>query len=625
MFNIPEELKKLPEKPGVYIMKDKNDNILYVGKAVVLKNRVRQYFQKTNKTERIKKMVSQIDHFEYIVVDSEMEALILECNLIKLHRPKYNVLLKDDKMYPYIKLTLNEDFPTLRITRKKLNDGAKYYGPYTNAFAVKETVDFLNQTFMLKHCRKIFKPGKLESPCLNYHIKRCQGICAGYVSKEDYAKTIKQVMLFLDGKVDDILKGLRVEMEEASRNMNYEKAANLRDKMYSIENLSQKQKIDSFHENDIDVIGVIKSLNKASLELFRIRLGKMIGGENFIFDDVQDISEGVIISDFMKQFYAEDNIPNKIIFRYEFEDMELIRQRLMELTSGRNVEFKIPQKGEKMRFIEMAEKNAFISLQNKTDVIKTEDNMNKLRKLLDLNEMPRRIESYDISNISGTDTVAGIIVFENGKPKKSEYRRIKIKTVQGQNDVMCMRETLLRRLKYCTPEFLNESSYRIENSGDEKLVPKKNPFGPAPNLILMDGGITQVRVAVEVLDEYHLSIPVYGLVKNDKHRTRGIVDRDGKEFDVSDPDIINFVTFIQDEVHKTAIEYHRKLRDKLTSQSVLDDIPGIGEKRKQNLLKKFKTVQNVLNATEEELGMVDGIDKKTAKEIFVFIHSLDTK
>ena len=625
MFNIPEELKKLPEKPGVYIMKDKNDNILYVGKAVVLKNRVRQYFQKTNKTERIKKMVSQIDHFEYIVVDSEMEALILECNLIKLHRPKYNVLLKDDKMYPYIKLTINEDFPTLRITRKKLHDGAKYYGPYTNAYAVKETVDFLNQTFMLKHCRKIFKPGKLETPCLNYHIKRCPGICAGYISKEDYAKIIKQVMLFLDGKVDDILKNLKVEMEEASKNMNYEKAADLRDKMYSIENLSQKQKIDSFHENDIDVIGVIKSLNKASLELFRIRSGKMIGGENFIFDDVQDISEGSLISDFMKQFYAEDNIPNRIIFRFEFEDMELMRKRLIELAGGRNVEFKIPQKGEKMRFVEMAEKNAFISLQNKTDVIKTEDNMNKLRKLLNLKEMPRRIESYDISNISGTDTVAGIIVFENGKPKKNEYRRIKIKTVEGQNDVMCMRETLLRRLKYCVPEYLKANSLSSENGDENSTTSKKNPFGPAPNLILMDGGITQVRVAVDVLEEYHLNIPVYGLVKNDKHRTRGIVDRDGNEFDVSDPDIINFVTFIQDEVHKTAIEYHRKLRDKHTSKSVLDEIPGIGEKRKQNLLRRFKTVQNVVNATEEELASVDGIDKKTAKEIFVFLHTLDTK
>lgn len=598
MFNISEELKKLPEKPGVYIMKDKDDNILYVGKAVVLKNRVRQYFQKTNKTARIEKMVSLIDHFEYIVVDSEMEALILECNLIKLHRPKYNVLLKDDKMYPYIKLTLNEAFPTLRVTRKKFNDGAKYYGPYTNALAVKDTVDFLNQTFMLKHCRKIFKDGKIETPCLNYHIKRCMGICAGKVSKEEYMKTIKQVMMFLDGKVDDIMKALKEEMKKAALEMNYEKAAMIRDKMYSIENLSQKQKIDNFRENDIDVIGIVKSLNKASLEIFRIRAGKMIGGENFIFSDVEDIPEGAIIADFMKQFYTEENVPNKIFFRYEFEEMDLMRERLITLVNGRNVEFKIPQKGEKMRFVEMAEKNALISLQNKTDVIKTEDTINKLKKLLNLSELPVRIESYDISNISGTDTVAGIVVFENGKPKKNEYRRIRIKTVVGQNDVMCMKEVLERRLKYCIGEH------------------EKNPFGRTPNLILMDGGITQVRVAKEVLFNLSLDIPVYGLVKNDKHRTRGIVDENGKEFPVNDADIINFVTFIQDEVHKTAIEYHRKLRDKKTSKSILDDIPGIGEKRKQALLKHFKSVKNVLNASVEELCAVDGIDERVAKEIY---------
>ena len=602
MFNIGEELKKLPEKPGVYIMKDKDDNILYVGKAVILKNRVRQYFQKTNKTARIEKMVSLIDHFEYIVVDSEMEALILECNLIKLHRPKYNVLLKDDKMYPYIKLTLNEAFPTLRVTRKKLNDGAKYYGPYTNALAVKETVDFLNQTFMLKHCRKIFKDGKIETPCLNYHIKRCMGICAGKVSKEEYMKTIKQVMLFLDGKVDDTMKALKEEMKKAALEMNYEKAAMIRDKMYSIENLSQKQKIDNFRENDIDVIGVVKSLNKASLEIFRIRAGKMIGGENFIFNDVEDIAEGLIISDFMKQFYNEENVPNKIFFRYEFEDMELMRERLIALAGNRTVEFKIPQKGEKMRFVEMAEKNALISLQNKSNVIQTEDTINKLKNLLSLSELPIRIESYDISNISGTDTVAGIVVFENGKPKKNEYRRIRIKTVVGQNDVMCMKEVLERRLKYCIGEY------------------EKNPFGRTPNLILMDGGITQVRVAKEVLFNLKLHIPVYGLVKNDKHRTRGIIDENGNEFEINDSDIINFVTFIQDEVHKTAIEYHRKLRDKKISKSILDDIPGIGEKRKQALLKKFKSVKNVINASIEELSNVDGIDEKTAKGIYEAIH-----
>ena len=602
MFDIKEELKKLPDKPGVYIMKDKDDNILYVGKAVVLKNRVRQYFQKTNKTARIEKMVSLIDHFEYIVVDSEMEALILECNLIKLHRPKYNVLLKDDKMYPYIKITLNEDFPTVRVTRKKFNDGAKYYGPYTNALAVKDTVDFLNQTFKLKHCRKIFKLDKKETPCLNYHIKRCMGICAGYVSKEEYMQTIKQVMMFLDGKVDDVLKSLKEEIKQASSELNFEKAALLRDKMYSIENLSQRQKIDNYNENDIDIIGIVKTLNKASLELFRIRMGKMIGGENFIFDDVEDIDEGSIISDFMKQFYNKDNVPSKIFFRHEIEDMELIKQHLITLNRGRNVEFKIPMKGEKMRFIEMAEKNALISLQNKTDVIQNNNTISKLKDLLGMNTLPIRIESYDISNISGTDTVAGIVVFENGKPKKNEYRRLKIKTVIGQNDIMCMKETLERRLKYCIGEH------------------EKNPFGRTPDLILMDGGITQVRIAKEVLHNLKLDIPTYGLVKNDKHRTRGIIDSDGNEFIIKDADIMNFVTFIQDEVHKTAIEYHRKLREKKTTKSLLDEIEGVGEKRKEALLKHFKSLKKIANATIEELENVEGSDTKTAENIFNAFH-----
>lgn len=605
MFDIKEELKKLPDKPGVYIMKDKDDKILYVGKAVVLKNRVRQYFQKNNKSARIEKMVSLIDHFEYIVVDSEMEALILECNLIKLHRPKYNVLLKDDKMYPFIKITLNEDFPTLRVTRKKINDGAKYYGPYTNAFAVKETADFLNQLFMLKHCRKTFK--KPETPCLNYHIKRCMGVCSGNVSRDEYMQNIKKVMMFLDGKVDDIVKALEKEMMDASKEMNFEKAAALRDKIYSIQNLSQKQKIDNFSENDIDVIGVVKVLNKASLEIFRIRAGKMIGGENFIFEEVSEVSEGELISDFMKQFYTDENIPNKIIFRYTFDDMELIREWLKQLNNGKNVEFKVPQKGEKMRFVEMAEKNALISLQNKRDIVQKEQIMNKLKNVLSLSELPLRIESYDISNISGTDTVAGMIVFENGKPKKNEHRRIKIKTVIGQNDVECLKEVLRRRLKYLSEEHI------------------KSPFGPKPNLILMDGGITQVRAAKEVFNELKISIPVYGLVKTDKHRTRGIIDSEGLEFEINDDEVMNFITFMQDEVHKTAIEYHRKLREKRTSKSILDEIPGVGEKRKAELLKHFKTVKNILNASVNELEQVNGIDKKTANDIFTFIHSLDTQ
>ena len=600
MFNIEEELKKLPEKPGVYIMKDKNDTILYVGKAVVLKNRVRQYFQKTNKTERIKKMVSQIDHFEYIVVDSEMEALILECNLIKLHRPKYNVLLKDDKMYPYIKVALNETYPTVRITRKKLNDGAKYYGPFTNAYAAKETVDFVNKTFRLKHCKKAFKEGKFETPCLNYHIKRCSAPCAGHISKEEYLELIKQVMLLLDGKTDAILKMIEEQMQKASQEMNFEKAADLRDKMYSIENTSERQKIDNYAENNMDVIGVEKMLDRASLEIFHIRGSKMIGGENFIFREVEDLSEAELVANFIKQYYHEENVPKKIMFKYELEEAELLRNWLIEISHQSNVEFKIPKIGEKMRLIEMAEQNAHIGLQNKTDTIENEGLLVELMKLLDLPELPKRIESYDISNIAGTDTVAGIIVFENAKPKRGEYRRIKIKTVEGQNDVACMREALLRRLKYVLPTVSPE---------------EKNPFGPKPNLILMDGGMTEVRVAVKVVEEYGLDIPVYGLVKNDKNRTRAIVDQKGKEYPVQSDELFQLLTFIQDEVHDTAITYHQKLRDAKMKKSELDEIPGIGEKKKAALLKHFHSVEKIKNASIAELCLVDGINEALAEKI----------
>lgn len=599
MFNISEELKKLPEKPGVYIMKDKEDNILYVGKAVVLKNRVRQYFQKTNKTERIKKMVSQIDHFEYIVVDSEMEALILECNLIKLHRPKYNVLLKDDKMYPYIKVALNEDYPTLRITRKKFNDGAKYYGPYTNAFAAKETVDYLNKIYMLKQCRKVFKDGKVETPCLNYHIKKCMGICMGNVSKEEYRKNIDQVMAVLDGKADELLKQMKNEMMESSKNMNYEKAAKIRDKISSIQNLIQKQKIDNITENDLDVIGIVKHLDRASIEVFNIRNSRMINGENFLLKDVGEESEEELVATFIKQYYIGDNVPSKIMFKQELSEQDLIKEWLLRISGRKSIEFKIPKKGEKLKLIEMAEQNATIAIKNKTDAIENENVLLMLKEVLDLEKLPRRIESYDISNISGTDMVAGMIVFENGKPKRNEYRRLKIKTVEGQNDYACMKEVLTRRLKYLVDKTL-----------------EKNPFGPNPDLILMDGGITQIRAAREIIDNFGLDIMVYGMVKNDKHRTRALMDENGNEISIADKaELFNFITFLQDEVHDTAIEYHRKIREKNIRKSELDKIEGIGEKKKRSLLAHFKSIEKIKNASIEELCQVDGISEKIAENI----------
>lgn len=543
-------------------------------------------------------MVSQIDHFEYIVVDSEMEALILECNLIKLHRPKYNVLLKDDKMYPYIKITLNEDYPTVRITRKKFNDGAKYFGPYTNAFAVKETVEFLNKTFKLKHCRKIFKDGKYETPCLNYHIKRCMGICQGNVSKEEYMKVINQVIDVLDGKSEALIKKIDADMQKASSELNFEKAAELRDKKISLENLMQKQKMDSFSENNIDVIGIVKYLDKASIEVFNIRNSRMIGGENFILKDVEEFSESDLIFDFMKQYYNDGNVPDKIMFRYEFPDMELARNLLMKIGNKKNLEFKIPKRGEKVKLIDMAERNAKISMQNKTDSIENEGLLVELMNLLHLKELPKRIESFDISNISGTDTVAGIVVFENAKPKKSDYRRIKIKTVEGQNDVGCMREVLMRRLKYCKEDFDG-----------------KSPYSSSPNLILMDGGISQVRVAKNVVREYGLTIPVFGMVKDGKHRTRTIVDEDGREYEIKSNELFNLVTFLQDEVHNTAIEYHRKLRQNRVRESELDKVEGIGEKKKKALLQRFKSVRKIKEASVEELCLVDGINEELAQRI----------
>lgn len=597
MFNIQEELKKLPERPGVYIMKDKEDNILYVGKAVILKNRVRQYFQKTPKSSRIQKMVSKIDHFEYIVVDSEMEALILECNLIKLHRPKYNVLLKDDKMYPYIKITVNEDFPTVRITRKKYNDGAKYYGPYTNAFAVKETVDFLNKIYKLKHCRKIFKNGKHESPCLNYHIKRCLGICNGCVTREEYSKIIEQVMMILDGKTEQILNNIDNEMKKASTELNFEKAAELRDKKMSIENLVQRQKMDNFNENDIDVIGIVKLLANASIEIFKIRNGKMISGENFIFRNVLEESEESLLANFMKQYYNEENVPARIMLKSSSDELELIKEWLVFISGKKSVEFKIPKKGEKLRFIEMAEKNAMIALKNRTDAVENEMLLSNMQLTLKLNKLPNRIESYDISNISGTDTVAGVVVFENGKPRKNEYRRLKVKTVIGQDDISCMKEILERRLKYLNTDV-------------------KSPFGPAPDLILMDGGINQVNAARYILEKLNLNIEVCGMVKNEKHKTRALIGKDNQEVDISNNQtLFNFVTYIQDEVHKTAIEYHRKNRDKNIVRSKLDEIEGIGDKKKQELLKTFKSIKNIRVASIEELCKVKGINKELAQKI----------
>lgn len=588
MFNIEEELKKLPAKPGVYIMHDKDDNIIYVGKAVSLRNRVRQYFRKNNKTARIEKMVSLIDHFEYIVVDNEAEALILECNLIKKNKPKFNVLLKDDKTYPYVKITLNEEYPTIYTTRKILNDGAKYFGPYASSGSAKEMVDFIKQKFKIRQCRN-FKSNKRV--CLNYHIGRCLGPCVNNVSKEEYRKQIGEIIDFLDGKAANVIKNLKLEIEQAAKNQEYEKAAYLRDKMLAIENISQKQKVSNINENAIDVIGIAKNSLTACIEVFFVRQSKMIGRENYFFNE--DLEEKEILSEFVKQYYlTSENIPSKIMISEEIEDKELIENILTE-KSGRKVEIKHPQKGEKLRFVEMAKNNAKVSLDNKVN--DKYNILNELKELLNLEKLPRKIECYDISNLSGTNMVAGMCVLKDGVVNKSLSRRFKIKTVLGQDDPACMREVITRRLKH---------SIDNPNGG----------FGKLPDVIFVDGGITQLRAAKEAVAEYNLEIPIYGMVKNDKHSTRALIDEERKELELSE-ELMNLITKFQDTVHDTAIEYHRKLRDTEVSKSKLDDIKGIGDKKKKELLKKFSTITKIKDAKLEELTQIKGITKELAEKL----------
>lgn len=590
MFQIEDELKKLPNKPGVYIMHDKEDNIIYVGKAISLKKRVSQYFRKNNKTARIERMVSLIDHFEYIVTDNEAEALILECNLIKKNSPKFNVLLKDDKTYPYIKVDVKSDFPNVVITRKILNDGAKYFGPYANSGAAKEMVDFIKQKFQIRQCKN-FKSN--TRACLNYHIKRCLAPCMGYVSKEDYRKQIDQILMLLEGKTEPIIKQIEKEIALASEKMEYEKAAMLRDKKIAIENVSEKQKVSNISENNIDVLGMAKNDLLCCIEIFFVRGSKMIGREHYFFNNVNEMEEKEIMTDFVKQYYLQkQELPNRIMLKQEIEDKQTIEQILTQ-KAGRKVELKTPQKGEKLRFVEMAEKNSKITLENK---LKEKTNiLQELKDTLQLEILPRKIEMYDISNTSGEFMVAGMCVAQDGIIKRNLSRRFKIKTVLEQDDPKCMEEVVTRRLKH---------SIENPNGG----------FGTLPDVIFADGGITQIRAIRRAIDKYQLPISIFGLVKNDRHKTRALIDEQRKEIPISET-IKNFVTNFQEEVHKTAIEYHRKLRDKQITKSELDEIPGIGEKKKQMLLQKFKTINAIKDASIEEITELKGITKPLAEKI----------
>ena len=590
MFNIEEELKKLPGKPGVYVMRDKDDNIIYVGKAVSLKNRVRQYFRKTNKTARIQKMVSLISRFEYIVVDSEAEALILECNLIKKNRPKFNVLLKDDKTYPYIKIDIKSDYPGVYYTRRIVNDGSKYFGPYANPGAAKEMLDFIKERYKIHQCRTL-KPR--TRPCLNYHINRCLAPCMGNVDKEEYKKQIDEIIDLLEGKTSKIVKELEEQMKQASQKMDYEKAAYIRDKIQAIERVSEKQKVSNISENNIDVIGIAKSELEICIEIFFVRGSKMIGREHYFYTELKDMEDKEILSGFIKQYYFDNpNVPSKIMIREEIEDKEAIEQWL-STEMGRKVEIKTPKKGEKLRFVEMAEKNAKVTLDNK-EKDKSEILM-ELKEVLKLAQLPRKIETYDISNISGEYMVAAMCVMQDGVIKKNLSRRFKIKTVYGQDDPKCMEEVITRRLKH---------SIENPNGG----------FGTLPDAIFADGGITQIRATKNAIKKYNLDIPVYGMVKNDKHQTRALMDENRNELKISEA-LMNLITRFQDTVHDTAITYHRKLRDKEVTKSALDDIQGIGKVKKQALLKQFGSVEKIKQASIEELMKVKGITKELAERL----------
>ena len=591
MFNIEEQLKILPDKPGVYIMHDVDDKIIYVGKAVNLKRRVKSYFRKTDKTERIKRMVSLIDHFEYIVVDNEAEALILECNLIKKNRPKFNVLLKDDKTYPYIKIDIKSDYPNVTITRKIINDGSKYFGPYANPGAAKEMLDFIKQKYKIRQCKNFRSETRA---CLNYHINRCLGPCMGYVSKEDYRKQIDEIIDILDGKVDKVLKELEKQMIEESSKMNFEQAAYIRDRMLAIQRVNEKQKVSNITENNIDVIGIAKSEIEVCVEIFFVRGSKMVGREHYFFQDIREMEDKEIISGFIKQYYIDSqNLPNKIMVREELEDQQAIEQWLSK-EAGRKVEIKSPKKGEKLRFVEMADNNAKITLENKER--DRSEILVELKEILGLNKLPRKIETFDISNISGEYMVAGMCVMVDGTIKRNMSRRFKIKTVLTQDDPKCMQEVVTRRLKHS-----------IDNSNS-------SGFGKLPDAIFADGGITQIRAIKQAVKSLELDIPVFGMVKNDKHQTRALINEQRQEFEISE-NLMNLITKFQDEVHDTAISYHRKLRDESITKSELDDIKGIGETKKKALLKYFGSVEKIRNSSIEEIVKVNGINGELAKNI----------
>lgn len=619
MFDFEYQLKVLPNKPGVYLMKNSLGEVIYVGKAKILKNRVRQYFQNSkNHTEKVRAMVKNIAEFEYIVTDSEMEALILECNLIKKYSPRYNILLKDDKFYPFIKITTNEDFPRVFVTRNFVRDGSKYFGPYTNGTAVYETMNLIRKIFPLRSCKKNIKEGDEPTrPCLNYHIKKCMAPCGGYVSKSEYIKMINEVMDILNGKDKNILKALKENMEKASEALEFEKAASFRDKILAINALVEKQKIFRVSEGDEDFINIYKDERDACIQVFFLRDGKISGREHFIIENTGDEPEENILSQFIVNFYSGTAKIPRNIYVPCIEEEELLEE-FLTIKREAKAWIKVPQKGEKKNLLEMVKDNAKVTLEQFKDKILKEKEINRrtleeIQDILSLDEPPYRIEAYDISNIQGVDSVGTMIVFEDGKAKNSDYRRFRIKTVKGADDYNSMREILTRRFEHGLKEVKEIQNRNIKFSSGK--------FSNFPDLIMMDGGKGQVNVALQVLEELNINIPVCGLVKDDKHQTRGIIYENEEIIINRNSDLMQLIRRIQDEVHRFAITYHRALRDKRTLHSILDDIPNVGQKRRMALLKHFGSVEKIKEATLEELLEIDSIDRKTADSIVNYFNS----
>lgn len=614
MFLIQEELKKLPTCPGVYLMHDADDTIIYVGKAVNLRNRVRSYFREsTNKSPKIQKMVTLIARFEYIVTDSELEALVLENNLIKEYSPKYNTMLKDDKTYPYIKVTMGEDYPRVLFSREMKKDKSRYFGPYTSAAAVKDTIELINKLYQLRTCNKKFpRDFGVERPCLNYHIKQCTAPCQGTVSKEAYHQQIEKAMEFLNGNYGIILDELEAKMTEASENLEFEEAIRYRELLQSVRAVSQKQKITDSDGEDKDVIALAKEDEDAVVQVFFIRGGRLIGREHFYMTHVSDESKAEILQSFVQQFYSGTPfIPRELMLQFEIEEGEVIEQWLTE-KKGSRVHLRVPKIGTKEKLVELAAQNAGLVLSRDRERIKREEGrtIGAVKEICELLGLPgiQRMEAYDISNISGFANVGSMVVYEKGKPKRSDYRKFRIKSVSGPDDYACMHEVLERRFLHG----IRESETSVDKEQDS--------FTRFPDLILMDGGRGQVNIALEVLKDLNISIPVCGMVKDDNHRTRGLyynnveipIDKTSEGF--------RLITRIQDEAHRFAIEYHRSLRSKGQVKSVLDDIPGIGPARRKALMRYYKSLEDIRNATAEELTQVPELNSRTAEEIYRFFH-----